>query len=1066
MKSLQNLSYKTLFTILFFAIAGIIFFLKIGGKVTKVSASWWNDSWHYRKSISVNNTGSNQSNVYLTISTDTSDTTKFQNDCGDIRFTNQDGNLLDYYIVSGCGTTATTIHTNFPTLISGNSTFYMYYGNSSADNGFSITDFSTAAIGSTPSLNNEETGGGPIAYWKFDEGSGTTAYDSASTNNGTLSGSTLPEWQIEENCISGKCLSFNETDSVVSIGTTLGTFSQYTISFWAKHNTSNNMPIASKGTTNFYWYGDNSWKYVHGGTSGEYYYPKSVSIPYGTWGYFVVTYDGEKVSIYRNGVLEGTKATTGTAVFNSGFYLGQWGNLNYSYAFNGLIDELKIYPYARTADQILTDYNSRGSLSGAGANLGVQSNTAPSIKSGLVAYYKFDENSGTKVNNSVNSGIGLSGVFAVGNSAPTWTQGKFGNALSFNGTTSYLSIPDSGTGSPIDLGQPEITVTAWIKPNTISAGSHTIVGKNAPYILWINNSSGNNRIYTFLYKGATWYGAFGASNQIQTGVWQYVAMTYSGTTRKHYYNGSLSGVENTQISGNIDTYNSPIMIGQDSNSRFFDGLIDEVKIYNKALTADEVKQDYNAGSSTQFGQTTQNIGGTTTSLDYCIPGDTTYCAAPVAEWKMDEGSGTSITDTSGNSNTGTLGTGNSAPTWVQGKIGKGMSFDGTNDYIQSSYTLSNTDDFTVSVWAKYATQTSDACSSLRTIFASGNPGASNGVGLSAARSDQGGRLYYSIYTETINSDLGFNDGNWHFMTLQRSGNSMIFFYDGKLISTTTITNNPATSGVQIGGSTSAACRKFHGLIDQVKIYNYARTPAQIAYDYNKGAPVAWWKMDECQGSTVYDWSDNDNNGTITIGASGSQNSLGTCQVGTSAAWTNGSSGKINSSLNLDGTNDYVLIPATETLNLINQLSFGGWVYPKSTATQNFLERTNSNSTGGSYSLYSSNGSGYVRFHLKKNSSWPTVITSNYQLPLNQWSHILATWDGSTAKLFINGKLDKSAPFTGPLDSNPSSTIGIGYSPWNNNYFVNGQIDDVRVYNYALTDEQIKQVYNNGAVNFQ
>jgi hypothetical protein len=64
-KSLQNLSYKTLFIIFFFSLAGIIFFLKIGNKnITKVSAAWWDESWHYRKSISVNNTGSTQSNVY------------------------------------------------------------------------------------------------------------------------------------------------------------------------------------------------------------------------------------------------------------------------------------------------------------------------------------------------------------------------------------------------------------------------------------------------------------------------------------------------------------------------------------------------------------------------------------------------------------------------------------------------------------------------------------------------------------------------------------------------------------------------------------------------------------------------------------------------------------------------------------------------------------------------------------------------------------------------------------------------------------------------------------------
>ena len=82
----------------------------------------------------------------------------------------------------------------------------------------------------------------------------------------------------------------------------------------------------------------------------------------------------------------------------------------------------------------------------------------------------------------------------------------------------------------------------------------------------------------------------------------------------------------------------------------FNGTIDEPKIYNYALTADEVKQDYNQGSALQMGQTSQTISGTTTSLEYCIPGDTSPCASPIAEWKFDEKTGTSINDSSGNNN--------------------------------------------------------------------------------------------------------------------------------------------------------------------------------------------------------------------------------------------------------------------------------------------------------------------------------------------------------------------------------------------------------------------------------
>ena len=102
MNRLQNLSYKTLFTVLFLALAGIVFFLKIGGKTTKVSAAWWDDAWHYRKAISItNSSGSNLTDFQVSISIGTSQLIadgKMQTDCDDIRITDINGNLLPYWI--------------------------------------------------------------------------------------------------------------------------------------------------------------------------------------------------------------------------------------------------------------------------------------------------------------------------------------------------------------------------------------------------------------------------------------------------------------------------------------------------------------------------------------------------------------------------------------------------------------------------------------------------------------------------------------------------------------------------------------------------------------------------------------------------------------------------------------------------------------------------------------------------------------------------------------------------------------------------------------------------------
>ena len=189
--------------------------LFFGGK--DALAAWFDESWAFRRRIPVTNNTTAETNVYITIANvDTSDTSRFQADCGDIRFTKENGQLLDYYIVSGCGTATTTLHVQFDTLIAGVQDIYMYYGNPSAANGFTSSDFSTQASNySVGSLAAEEKSQGPVAYWKFDDGYGTNAQDSMSNNNdGTITGAT---WQTEDQCISGKCLYFDGVNDSVQI---------------------------------------------------------------------------------------------------------------------------------------------------------------------------------------------------------------------------------------------------------------------------------------------------------------------------------------------------------------------------------------------------------------------------------------------------------------------------------------------------------------------------------------------------------------------------------------------------------------------------------------------------------------------------------------------------------------------------------------------------------------------------------------------------------------------------------------------------------------------------------
>ena len=156
-------------------------------------------------------------------------------------------------------------------------------------------------------------------------------------------------------------LQFDGVDDRVELSNTIGTISQYTISYWSKRDAENRMPISTINN-DFYWYGDNSWRYVHGGVGGEYYYPRITSIPLGTWGYYTVVYNGSNVTIYRQGVYQGQQSTSGNANFSSPLRIGWWSS-NF-YAYLGNISSVSFYNRALTSSEVLQNFNATKSRYG------------------------------------------------------------------------------------------------------------------------------------------------------------------------------------------------------------------------------------------------------------------------------------------------------------------------------------------------------------------------------------------------------------------------------------------------------------------------------------------------------------------------------------------------------------------------------------------------------------------------------------------------------------------------------------------------------------------------------
>jgi glucose/arabinose dehydrogenase len=200
---------------------------------------------------------------------------------------------------------------------------------------------------------------------------------------------------------------------------------------------------------------------------------------------------------------------------------------------------------------------------------------------GLVAAYGFDQGSGTVVTDS--SGTGNNGS----TSGTTWNAaGKFGSALSFNGTNAAVTIPDSNT---LDLST-GMTLEAWVNPSTSGGPWRTVVFKQTTsgmvYALYSNN--GANR-------PTGQVNILGEQNALGTAVvpastWTHLATTYDGATLRLYVNGSQ--VASKAQTGSIPASTGALRIGGNSVwSEWFAGLIDEVRIYSRALTAGEIQTD-------------------------------------------------------------------------------------------------------------------------------------------------------------------------------------------------------------------------------------------------------------------------------------------------------------------------------------------------------------------------------------------------------------------------------------------------------------------------------------------
>ena len=201
---------------------------------------------------------------------------------------------------------------------------------------------------------------------------------------------------------------------------------------------------------------------------------------------------------------------------------------------------------------------------------------------GLVAAYSFDGGSGPTLADV--SGTGNNGTI----SGATWsTQGHSAGALSFDGVNDIVTVADAPS---LDLTT-GMTLEAWVRP-TVVTNWRTVLLKEQPgqlvYGMYANNNGNRPSAHAFVGGDRELRGAA----RLTANVWTHLAATYDGATLRIFVGGSQSAT--LAVSGSILTSNNPLRIGGNTIwSEWFSGLIDDVRIYNRALTAGEITTDMN-----------------------------------------------------------------------------------------------------------------------------------------------------------------------------------------------------------------------------------------------------------------------------------------------------------------------------------------------------------------------------------------------------------------------------------------------------------------------------------------
>ena len=416
---------------------------------------------------------------------------------------------------------------------------------------------------------------------------------------------------------------------------------------------------------------------------------------------------------------------------------------------------------------------------------------------------------------------------------------KVYSSLSFDGADDYVNFGDIDVLDAAD----NFTIEFWFKRDSdIEANSNHDVS-NVMFAQTSDPSNDNIEIgtdntYIEIYLDTVSYDATLTYDAgIQNDVWYHFVLVYDSNKiqeTKLYIDGINIKAWDNWGGALDDSFTSPITIGNTAHTETpFDGLIDEVRIYDRAFYLEEVGDHYNG----IFADDTGLMG----------------------HWNFDEGTGKIAEDSSGNGNDGVLsnvdGTlyGMNDNNWVSGKYGNGLDFDGSNDYINIAGDLGNPSAMSLEFWF----YVSEGDKNRLQYFMDGRNGG-NWWFLQSYNPNYSGNINFDDRVE-VESDQ-WTAGQWNHLVLAVNSSSSKIYINGDLESTGSGHDPDLGSNVRIG-TRYTNYSYFRGKFDEVRIYNYALLETEAEEHYygifnNNPGLISYWNFNEETGTTAYDSSEN------------------------------------------------------------------------------------------------------------------------------------------------------------------------------------------------------------------